>query len=103
MAKNREYFDNNVIMGVEVEYADGGRCWENMKGSEVKVYCEKVRQRGNYISDIDYVCKQTDAWVRKVLNTAEYNWSNNWDWVQKKGFTSLYALVDYIIDNQLVA
>ena len=103
MAKDKKYFDDNVILGVEVEYEDGGRNWTNMRGSEVKAYCDKVVARGDYISDIDYVCKQEDDWVRKVLNTAEYNWSKNFEWVKSKGITSLWALVDYIIERGVVA
>ena len=98
--KNREYFDANVNMSVELEYEMGGRNWFTMKGSEVKEFCDR---HSDEISDIDFACKQDNAWVKKVLNTAYYNWSKNMPWVRKQNITSLWALVDFIIDNNLVA
>lgn len=98
--KNREYFDANVNMSVELEYEMGGRNWYTMKGSEVKEFCDR---NADSISDIDFACKQDNEWVKKVLNTAYYNWMHNKQWWQSKKLTSLWAVVDYIIDNNLVA
>ena len=104
MMKNREYFEANVVMAVEIEYEYGGRNWNSMKGSEVKAYCDEQESFGNFISDIDYCTKQDDEWCRKVLNTAYYNWEHNrtW-WNDTLKLTSLWELTNYIIDNGLVA
>lgn len=101
--KDNKYFQANVNMAVEIEYACGGRMWYTVKGSEVKSFCESYKDSGDYVSDIDYSCNQDDEWVRKVLNTADYNWMHNLDWCKSKKLTSMYSVVDYIIANKLVA
>ena len=103
--KDAKYFEENVNMIVEVEYESGGKSRQAMKGVEVKPYLDKVvDNKETYFSDCDYSTKQDDEWVRKVLNTADYNWRHNrkW-WMDDLKFTSLGQLVDYIIDHKLVA
>ena len=97
----REYFENHVDMIVELD-GDYGKHRTCMKASEVNKYLDNLSE-GEYFSDCDYRCKQSDSWVRKVLNTANYNWTNNRDWLMKKNFTSFDDVVNYIIDNNLVA
>lgn len=99
----KDFFENNVIVAVEVEYDMGGRCWHTMKGSEVREYCDRVEQAGDSISDIDYCTKQNNAWCRKVLNAAYKNFYDNRDWCRKWGLKSLDDVIDFIIDNKLVA
>ncbi len=103
MSRDKKYFNENVIMAVEVEYEMGGRNWSTMKGSEVKDFCNRTYEFGDYISDIDFCTKQDDEWVKKVLNHAMLNWTKNYDWCKKHNLSSLDALIDYIIDNKLVA
>ena len=99
----RDFFENNVIVAVEVEYDMGGRCWHTMKGAEVKAYCDGVKKRGDFISDVDYCAKQNNAWCRRVLNAAHKNWHDNRDWCKRWKLNSLDAVIDFIIDNNLVA
>lgn len=101
--KDSKYFEEHVNMAVEIEYEYGGRNWYTMKGSEVKSFCDSYEDSEDGVSDIDYATKQDDEWVRKVLNAAYYNWMHNLDWCKSKGIHSLWTLVDYIIDNRLVA
>lgn len=104
MAKDKKYFNENVIMAVEIEHDAYGRHWSQMKGSEVNAYCKMYEDDEMCgISDIDYACKQTDEWCKKVLNHAMLNWTKNYDWCKKHNLSSLDALIDYIIDNKLVA
>ena len=97
-----KYFEANVNMAVEVEYEVGGRHWSVMKGDKVKAFCDNLDE-DEYLSDIDYATKQDDPWVRKVLNTAMYNWVNNQKWWKAKNFTCFDDVVDHIIKNKLVA
>ncbi len=99
MMKNKEYFNDNVVMAIEVEYADGGRCWHAKDGWMVDRYCERVLQCGDFISDIDYSRDQRDEWCRKVLNLAYYNLRENRDWCNKMKFKSVDEVIDWIIDN----
>lgn len=104
MMKNREYFEQHVVMAVEVEMEYGGRYWNSMPGSKVREYCERIANREDaYVSDLDYSCKQDDEWVRRVLNTADYNWRKNSEWCKSRNLTSLQKVICYIIDNRLVA
>ena len=103
MTKDKKYFNENVMMAVEVEYEMGGRNWTTMKRTEVKNFCNHTYELGDYISDIDFACKQEDSWVKKVLNHAMLNWTKNQNWCKKHSLSSLDALIDYIIDNKLVA
>lgn len=98
--KNKEYFNDNVVMAIEVEYEDGGKEWHTKDGWMVDRFCERVLQCGDFISDIDYSTTQRDDWCRKVLNLADYNWRNNQDWCRKMEFKSLDDLIDWIIDNR---
>lgn len=70
----REFFDNNVIIAVEVEYKDGGRYWTQMHDSEVKEFCDRVREAGDFISDIDYCTKQESTEVREFLDSCYEEW-----------------------------
>ena len=101
--KDNKYFDAHVTMAVEIEFEDGGRFWTEVKGSELKDYCNKIYERGDYVSDIDFCSKQEDKWVRNVLNHAYYNWFENREWWKARKLTSLNDVVKYIIDNKLVA
>ena len=101
--KDNKYFDNNVMMVVEIEFENGGRHRETMRGAEVDKYLDNHCQDGYaYFSDCDYCTTQPDDWCRKVLNTAYLNWTKNFDWVKKQGVCSLWELVTWIIDRQLV-
>lgn len=104
MAKDKKYFNENVIMAVELEWEDGYRQWITCTGSNMKDTINDATKYGDkYLSDIDFCTKQDDEWVKKVLNHAMLNWTKNYDWCKKHNLSSLDALVDYIIDNKLVA
>lgn len=101
--KDNKYFNDNVMMAVEIEYEDGGRFWETMRGADVDAYLDKRCREGYaYFSDCDYCTKQPDEWCRNVLNTADLNWTKNLAWVKKQGIHSFSELVSWIIDRQLV-
>ena len=100
--KDRKYFEEHVIMAVELD-GDYGKHWSTMRGVEVKDFLDRmVDGETTYFSDLDYCTKQEDEWVRKVLNTAEYNWWHNRDWIKKVEIHSLWDLVEYIVDHGLV-
>jgi hypothetical protein len=68
---NKQYFEQNAIMVVEVEYEDGGRCRHTMRGSEVKAYIDRLEQReGVYLSDVDYAGNQECPEIREILDKA---------------------------------
>lgn len=95
---NKEYFNNNVMMAIEVETECGGRYWDTMLGSEVDAFCKRHE---NEISDIDYCCNQPDAFCRKVLNLAELNFFKNRAYCEKHNITSFFKMIDFILDNGL--
>ena len=102
--KDKNYFRANVMMAVELEWEDGYRHWIDCKGSELKDTINNAIKYGDkYLSDIDFCTKQDDEWVKKVLNHAMLNWTKNLDWCKARGLTNLDDLIDYIIDNRLVA
>ena len=92
---NKDYFYNNVMYSVEFD--NGYRYRDTIVGAKLV----EALESHDDISDIEFASKQPDTWCRKVCNLAYYNWFNNRPWWQKKGFTSLYEVVDYIIDNGL--
>lgn len=93
---NKQYFEQNVMMAIEVEYVDGGRCWHTKKGSEVRAYLDRLDQDENrYLSDIDYCSKQDDPEIGKIIDTAISIWT---DREKSAGFKSL----DEVIDSLLV-
>ena len=100
---NKEYFEANVVFVIEVEYEMGGRNRQTVTGVAEfnKVTDFLTKQNDLIISDIDYAAKQPDEKVRKLLNTAWYNFQNNRDWCKQHNLTSLYAVVGYIVDNYL--
>lgn len=93
---NKQYFEQNVVMAIEVEYETGGRCWHTMKGSEVKGYLDRLEQDDNrYFSDIDYCSKQDDPEIGKIIEAAIKIWT---DREKSAGFRTL----DEVIDSLLV-
>ncbi len=65
----KEYFYNNVIMAVEIEYDGGGRNWNTMKGSEVQTYLDNLSEDEGF-SDLDYCTKQENPEIREILDKA---------------------------------
>lgn len=100
--ERHEYFDKHVDMAVEVEYESGGRHWYHMKGAEVKKFLDNLDE-DEYFSDCDFVVRQSDAWVRSVLNHAEVNFFQNHAWCKRHGIDgSLNKVLNFIIDENLV-
>lgn len=92
----KEYFEQNVIMAVEVEYEGGGRCWHTMKGSEVKEYLDKLEQdEYRFLSDIDYCSKQNDPEIGKIIDAAIEIWRD-------KEKSAKFKNLDDVIDSLLV-
>lgn len=91
----KEFFEANVIMAVEVEYEDGGRIWKTMSGSEVRSFCENIKNCG--ISDIDYCTDQRDPEVQKVIDAATKIWS---DKGPRDHFKSFDAVIDFLLNNE---
>lgn len=68
---NKKYFEENVIMAVEVEYEDGGRCWREVKGSNMGAFLDALdKDEERFLSDIDYCTKQADPAIAEVLEKA---------------------------------
>lgn len=68
---NKKYFEENVIMAIEVEYENGGRCWHEVKGSEVKAFLEALdKDEDRFFSDMDYCTRQEDPQIGEVLKKA---------------------------------
>lgn len=68
---NKKYFEENVIMAIEVEYEGGGRCWREVKGSEVEAFLDAIdKDEERFLSDIDYCTKQADTAIAEVLEKA---------------------------------
>ena len=92
---NKKYFEQNVIMAVEVEYEDGGRCWHTMKGSEVQAYLDSLDQMdGVYLSDVDYAGKQEVPEIRAILDKAWEVFMND-----VKGFGSYDKAIDSLLEE----
>jgi len=89
----REFFDNNAIMVVEVEYEDGGRFRNIMKGSEVKAYIDNLSS-DEYVSDIDYCARQDNREIAEILDKA-------WKLLSDKSynFKSLEDAINSLMDN----
>lgn len=100
---DKNYFEANVVFAVEVEFEIGGRNWRTVVGQKaLDEYLNRLNEFDDmWLSDIDYASKQPDKKVRKVLNTAWYNFRNNSEWCKKHGLTSLWSVVDYIIEENL--
>lgn len=88
---NKKYFEENVIMAIELD-TGCGRYWETMAGSEVDKYLDAHKDE---LSDIDYCVTQDDPEIQKVLETANEIW---WDAEKREGFDTL----DDVIDSLLV-
>lgn len=89
----REYFDNNVIMAVEIESDYGGRYWETIKGSEVKDYLNNLSEDDG-VSDIDYCTEQEDPEIREIIDKAgEIFWSKD------NQFKSFNEAVNSLLDE----
>ena len=100
----REYFDANVIIAIEVEYAEGGRDWSYIKGIyDAEQEIELIQEYGDYLSDFDYasIARQTDKFVQRVLKLANKNFWENPDWVLRNNLKSYDDVVYFILDNEL--
>ena len=100
----REYFDEHVIIAIEVEYAEGGRDWEYLEGIyKAEEEIELIMEYGDYLSDYDYasIQRQTDKFVQRVLKLANLNFWENPDWVLKNNLKSYDDVVYFILDNGL--
>lgn len=92
----KEYFEQNVIMAIEIEYEDGGRHWNTMKGSEVEEYLDRLEHdEGRYLSDIDYCSKQNDPEIGKIIDAAIEIWRD-------KEKSAKFKNLDDVIDSLLV-
>lgn len=92
----KEYFEQNVIMAIEIEYEDGGRHWNTMKGSEVKEYLDRLEHNeGRYLSDVDYCSKQNDPEIGKIIDAAIEIWRD-------KEKSAKFKNLDDVIDSLLV-
>ena len=101
--KDKKYFDDNVIYGVEVEYDDGYRLWKQVVGYNLKSVLDDIEAREDEgLSDVDYSTHQPDEWCRKVLNTANLNFFKNQTWCKKHNLKSFDEVINYIIEKQLV-
>ena len=104
MNKAREYFYNNVILAVEVEFAEGGREWFEVKGAdEEQKLMESIVEAGDYISDSDFATDshQVDNFVKRVIKLASLNWWENREWWQRNNLKSYWEVIDFILDNEL--
>ena len=101
----REYFDANVVIAVEVEFADDhSRHWYYQNGIDsAEVLIESVTEAGDYLSDFDYASKerQTDKFVKRVLALADLNFWKNPDWVTRNNLKSYDDVIYFILDNEL--
>lgn len=92
----KEYFEQNVIMAIEIEYEDGGRHWNTIKGSEVEEYLDRLEHdEDRYLSDIDYCSKQNDPEIGKIIDAAIEIWSD-------KEKSAKFKNLDDVIDSLLV-
>lgn len=92
----KEYFEQNVIMAIEIEYEDGGRHWNTMKGSEVEEYLDRLEHdEGRYLSDIDYCSKQNDPEIGKIIDAAI-------EILRDKEKSAKFKNLDDVIDSLLV-
>jgi hypothetical protein len=102
MNKASEYFYNNVIIAVEVEYAEGGRQWFYVKGEdEEQKLIESVTEAGDYLSDSDFSSNQPDKFVKRVIDLAHLNWFKNDAWCKRNNLTSYWKVIDFILENEL--
>ena len=99
----REYFDANVIIAVEVEYAEGGRDWSYYKGlAKAEEGIELIQEYGDYLSDFDYASKtRQEPFIKRVLELADLNFWKNPDWVLRNNLKSYDDVIYFILDNEL--
>jgi len=76
MTMTREYFENNVIMMVELE-DEFGKHRATMTNDKVDEYIRDNTDEDCWFSDLDICCKQTDDKVRRFLNFVDYNTYHN--------------------------
>ena len=88
----REFFDNNVIMAVEI---DGfmGKHWTEMKCSEIQDYLDRLDENEG-LSDIDYCTKQEDPEIQKILDKATEIWMDS---DQRKKFKSFDEAINSLL------
>lgn len=91
----KEYFYNNVIMAVEIEYDGGGRNWNTMKGSEVQAYLDNLSEDEGF-SDLDYCTKQENPEIREILDKA-------YEMFDAARGTGKYKNIDEAIDEVIEA
>lgn len=96
-----EYFNTNVIWAVEVD-TGCGRFWKTCEGTAMLDALMKGDLYADSISDYDFAAKQENDFCRIVLNTADKNFRENRSWCKKWHLTSLFAVVDFILENNLV-
>lgn len=100
----REYFDEHVVIAIEVERADDhGREWYYEKGvDKAEQLIESVQEYGDYLSDFDYASKaRQEPFIQRVLKLADLNFWKNPDWVLKNKLDSYDDVIYFILDNEL--
>ena len=99
----REYFDNNVVFAVEVEYSDGGRDWSHYRGKrDLHDALTSIEACGSMaLSDVDYNGSQEDYFCEKVLKLADLNFWKNPEWVKRNNLKSYDDVIYFILDNEL--
>lgn len=105
MMTARDYFYENAIFAVEVEFSDdNSRHWYYEKGSDaVQALTESVYEAGDYLSDIDFAgeARQDNTFVRKVLKLTSLNWWENKSWMERNNLKSYEDVLHFILDNGL--
>lgn len=94
MKMTKEFYEANVLMGVEVEYDNGGRHWHQMWGDEVADFI-KALDEDEHLSDIDLCCTQPNETVKKFLNLVWWNADHN---PLYKGMGA-HKVLDIALDN----
>ena len=99
----REYFDEHVVIAVEVEFQEGGREWYYEKGiDKAEQLIESVQEYGDYLSDFDYASKsRQEPFIKRVLNLADLNFWKNKTWMERNKLDSYDDVVYFILDNEL--
>jgi hypothetical protein len=106
----KEYFWSKCKMVVELEDEDGYRFWSEPMSHEAcdeyiarKCKTEADDTKFYYFSDMDFVTTegQPNTFVKRVMKLAELNFYKNPEWCKKHNLGSLYAVIDFICDNDL--
>lgn len=100
----REYFDEHVVIAIEVEFVEGGRQWSYYDGIyKAEEAIELIQEYGDYLSDYDYASKnnQKDKFCKRILELADLNFWKNPDWVHRNKLESYDDVIYFILDNGL--